>query len=172
MWKNTSRSQTPDLWGFLPSCIKRVILLCSAVVQPHLEFCVQVWTSKCKGDLDRLEHPKEDYQDDQWTGAPLLWNGAESWDGSAWGSLRRREILSKEKCKRALLFSVVPTARTRGTGHKLECKRFYLNVKNHFFTVQVMEHWHRLPGEAVESAYALCNKHYFNCLFHLPEGKQ
>lgn len=30
---------------------------------------------------------------------------------------------------------------------------FFLNTKKHFllFTVRVTEHWHRLPGEAVES---------------------
>lgn len=51
---------------------------------------------------------------------------------------------------RAMLFSVMFSARKRSSGgHKLEHKRFYLNVKKHFFTVQVVEHWHRSPRVVV-----------------------
>ena len=38
-----------------------------------------------------------------------------------------------------------------GTGHKLKHRRFPLNIRKHFFTVMVTEHWHRLPREIVES---------------------
>ncbi|KFW09285.1 hypothetical protein N327_10340, partial [Fulmarus glacialis] len=36
-------------------------------------------------------------------------------------------------------------------GHKLEHGRFPLNIRKHFFTVRVTEHWHKLPRENVES---------------------
>ena len=59
----------------------------------------------------------------------------------------------KGRCKegRAKLFSVVPSGRTRGHGQKLKHKSFPLNIRNHFFTVRMTKHWHRLPREVVES---------------------
>ncbi|KFQ89815.1 hypothetical protein N337_07849, partial [Phoenicopterus ruber ruber] len=36
-------------------------------------------------------------------------------------------------------------------GHKLEHRKFNLNMRKNFFTVRVTEPWHRLPREGGES---------------------
>ncbi|KAK4827392.1 hypothetical protein QYF61_017797 [Mycteria americana] len=69
----------------------------------------------------------------------------------------------KGGCKedRARLFSVVPSNRTIGNGHKHKHRRVPLNIRKHFFTVRVTEHWQRLSREVVASP---CLEILKNCL--------
>ena len=50
----------------------------------------------------------------------------------------------------ASLFLVVPSERTKDSGHKHGCRKFHLNTRKNFI-LRVTEHWNRLPREAVQS---------------------
>ena len=57
--------------------------------------------------------------------------------------------------REARLFSVVPSARTRGINRNT---RFCLNIRKHF-TVQAMEHWFMLHRDAVGSPLEVFKSH-------------
>lgn len=66
------------------------------------------------------------------------------------GILERAPQL-RSKTSVPLFFSVMTCVRTRGDRHKLEHKKVPLSTQNHFCAEQVMEHWHRLLRETVDS---------------------
>ncbi|KFQ71339.1 hypothetical protein N335_13245, partial [Phaethon lepturus] len=134
--------------GFCPSN--------SALVRPHLESCIQLWSPQHRKDMDLLKRVQK--------GATKMIRGMEHLPyedrlrGLGLFSLEKRRLwrnlsaafqylkgASKKDGDR--LFSRACSDRTRGDGFKLKEGRFRLDRKKKFLTMMVVKHWHRLPRE-------------------------
>jgi len=130
--------------------------LYTALVRPHLEYCIQFWAPQFKTDEELLERAQR--RATRMVRGPEHLSYEERLRELGLFSLEKRRLrgyltntLGVGAKRRGLDFSVVPSDRTRGSGHKLKQRKFQLNMRKNFFPLRVTEYWNRMPGGIVDS---------------------
>lgn len=91
-----------------------------------------------------------------WSETAAIWGEAERVESvqpgekmSLKGSFLCMSVKQGQKWNRIRLFSVVP--RIWISSNKLKHRRFLMNIRRHLVILQMSEHWHSFPRQAMES---------------------
>jgi len=132
--------------------------LYSALVRPHLEYCMQLCSAQHRKDTDLLEQ-LQSRATKTIRGTGHLFCEERLRKFGLFSAEKRRLcgdlITAFQYLKWAYtkdgdkLFNRACCDRTRGNGFKLQEGRFRLDIRKKFFATRVAKHWNRLPMELV-----------------------
>jgi len=150
-------------------CIKRsmanrsrevILPLYYALVRPHLESCVQLWSLQHKKDMELLEQVQRRVTK-MIRGLEHLCYEERLREFGLLSLEKRRlreDLIAAFRCLKGAykkdgdrLFSRACCNRTHGNGFKED--RFRLGIRKKFFTMGVVIHWNRLSREVVDAPF-------------------